>query len=84
MSGTAPMPPSFAPTLRRHSPSKEIAMTLSHTILACTLVAATVAGGIAAIAVTLLWAVWFPQLRQARSFEIAESIPDEAAIAGGA
>ncbi len=47
-------------------------------------VAATVAGGIAAIAVTLLWAVWFPQLRQARSFEVAESIPDEAAIAGGA
>ncbi len=47
-------------------------------------VTATVAGGIAAIAVTLLWAVWFPQLRQARSFEVAESIPDEAAIAGGA
>lgn len=47
-------------------------------------VTATVAGGIAAIGVTLLWALWFPQLRRARTFELAEPVPDEAAIAGGA
>jgi MFS family permease len=32
-------------------------------------VAAVVGGGIGAIAVTLLWAFWFPELRLARSFE---------------
>ena len=32
-------------------------------------VAAVVAGGAAAIAVTLLWAKWFPELRLARSFD---------------
>ena len=47
-------------------------------------VAATVAGGVAAIAVTLTWAYIFPELRRARSFELAEPPPDEAAIAGGA
>ena len=47
-------------------------------------VAATVAGGIAAIAVTLAWAMIFPELRRARTFELAEPPPDEAAIAGGA
>ena len=47
-------------------------------------VAATVAGGIAAIGVTLLWALWFPELRRARTFELAEPPPDEAVIAGGA
>jgi hypothetical protein len=32
-------------------------------------VAAVVAGGIGAVAVTLLWAKWFPELRLARSFD---------------
>jgi hypothetical protein len=32
-------------------------------------VAAVVGGGIGAIAVTLLWAKWFPELRLARSFD---------------
>ena len=35
-------------------------------------VAAVVAGGFAAIGVTLLWAAWFPELRRAKSFEAAE------------
>jgi len=47
-------------------------------------IAATVAGGVAAIAVTLAWAMIFPELRRARSFELTEPPPDEAAIAGGA
>jgi hypothetical protein len=49
-------------------------------------VAATVAGGIAAIGVTLLWALWFPELRRARTFEMASEPPPEDAtvIAGGA
>jgi MFS family permease len=34
-------------------------------------VAAVVAGGAGAIAVTLLWAGWFPELRRAKSFEPA-------------
>ncbi|HEU5481524.1 MAG TPA: MFS transporter [Sphingomicrobium sp.] len=48
-------------------------------------VTATVAGGIAAIVVTLLWARWFPELRRARTFEVPEEPPpQEAVIAGGA
>ena len=49
-------------------------------------VTATVAGGIAAVAVTLLWACWFPELRRARTFELADEPPPEEAtvIAGGA
>lgn len=48
-------------------------------------VTATVAGGIAAIAVTLTWALLFPELRRARTFELAEEPPPEdAVIAGGA
>jgi MFS family permease len=48
-------------------------------------VVATVAGGIAAIVVTLLWAHWFPELRRARTFEIPEEPPpQDAVIAGGA
>jgi MFS family permease len=35
-------------------------------------VAAVVAGGVGAIAVTLLWVRWYPELRQARSFESGE------------
>ena len=45
---------------------------------------AALACGVAAIAVTLTWAMIFPELRRARSFELAEPPPDEAAIAGGA
>ena len=48
-------------------------------------VAATVAGGIAAIGVTLLWALLFPELRRARTFALAdEPPPEDAVIAGGA
>lgn len=48
-------------------------------------VAATVAGGVAAIAVTLTWAFIFPELRRARTFELAaEPPPQDAVIAGGA
>ncbi len=35
-------------------------------------VAAVVAGGVGAVAVTMLWARWFPELRRARSFESAQ------------
>jgi MFS family permease len=48
-------------------------------------VAATVAGGIAAIAVTLTWAFIFPELRRARTFALAaEPPPEDAVIASGA
>jgi MFS family permease len=47
-------------------------------------VTATVVGGIAAITVTLLWAWWFPELRRARTFALAEPPPEDAVIAGGA
>ena len=48
-------------------------------------VAATVAGGIAAIAVTLLWAGLFPALRQARTFDLPEPAPERPpVVAGGA
>ena len=43
-------------------------------------VAAVVAGGFAAIGVTLLWAKWFPELRRARSFDVPA---DEAKAAPG-
>ena len=47
-------------------------------------IVATVAGGVAAVGVTLLWAGLFPQLRQARTFELPEIAPEEAdVIAGG-
>ncbi len=48
-------------------------------------VAATVAGGVAAVMVTLLWALWFPELRRARTFEPPdEPPPQDAVIASGA
>jgi MFS family permease len=42
-------------------------------------VTAVVAGGIGAIAVTLLWARWFPQLRAARTFDAPPPPPPEKA-----
>ena len=48
-------------------------------------ITATVAGGVAAIVVTLIWAGLFPELRRARTFELpTEPPPEEAVIAGGA
>jgi MFS family permease len=48
-------------------------------------VTATVAGGVAAVIVTLLWARWFPELRQARTFDLPEPAPERApVVAGGA
>ncbi|MEO6359763.1 MAG: MFS transporter [Sphingomicrobium sp.] len=46
-------------------------------------VTATVAGGIAAIVVTLIWWRWFPQLRRARTFELPEPQPEKAPVTGG-
>ena len=43
-------------------------------------VAATVAGGIAAIVVTLVWAGLFPELRRARTFELPKPAPEGADI----
>jgi hypothetical protein len=46
---------------------------------------ATVAGGIAAITVTLLWAWIFPELRRARTFDLPEPRPERPpVVAGGA
>jgi MFS family permease len=48
-------------------------------------IAATVAGGVAAIIVTLTWALIFPELRRARTFALTEPPPEEATVvAGGA
>lgn len=49
-------------------------------------IAATVAGGVAAIGVTLIWAWWFPELRRARNFEVPDEPPpqDATTIGGGA
>jgi MFS family permease len=49
-------------------------------------IAATVAGGVAAIGVTLIWAWWFPELRRARNFEVPDEPPpqDATTIASGA
>jgi MFS family permease len=46
-------------------------------------VTATVAGGVAAVVVTLIWAVWFPELRRARTFELPEPKPEKAPVATG-
>ncbi|MEA3010566.1 MAG: hypothetical protein QOJ91_2258 [Sphingomonadales bacterium] len=45
-------------------------------------VVAVVAGGIGAIAVTLLWARWFPELRRARTFDPPDELAREGATAG--
>jgi MFS family permease len=42
-------------------------------------VAATVAGGLAAVGVTLAWAVLFPELRRARTFELPDEPPPKEA-----
>jgi MFS family permease len=42
-------------------------------------VVAVVAGGVGAIAVTLLWARWFPELRRARTFDPPDDLPREGA-----
>jgi MFS family permease len=48
-------------------------------------VTATVAGGIGAIVVTLLWARWFPELRRARTFDLPDPPPEKPpVVAGGA
>ncbi|HVM23404.1 MAG TPA: MFS transporter [Sphingomicrobium sp.] len=49
-------------------------------------VVATVGGGLAAILVTITWAVIFPELRRARTFEMPDEPPPEEAtvVAGGA
>ncbi len=48
-------------------------------------VTATVAGGIAAILVTLIWAIRFPALRNARNFDLPEPPPERPpVVAGGA
>jgi hypothetical protein len=44
-------------------------------------VVAVVAGGIGAIAVTLLWARWFPELRRARTFDPPDDLAKEGATA---
>jgi MFS family permease len=43
-------------------------------------ITATVAGGVAAVCVTLIWAGLFPELRNAQSFEPAASRPEEADV----
>jgi MFS family permease len=43
-------------------------------------IVATLAGGIAAIGVTLLWAGLFPELRRARTFEAPEPAPEDADV----
>ncbi|HEX8238774.1 MAG TPA: MFS transporter [Allosphingosinicella sp.] len=45
-------------------------------------VVAVVAGGVGAIAVTLLWARWFPELRRARTFDPPDELSREGATAG--
>jgi len=46
-------------------------------------VAATVAGGIAAVAVTILWARLFPELRRAKTFEALDEPPPEGSVIPG-
>ena len=46
-------------------------------------VAATVAGGLAAIVVTISWAFLFPQWRRARTFEVVEPAQEEADVVAG-
>jgi MFS family permease len=43
-------------------------------------IAATVAGGVAAVCITLLWAGLFPELRKARTFDLPEPPPENADV----
>ena len=43
-------------------------------------ITATVAGGVAAIGVTLLWALLFPELRKARTFDLPDPVPENADV----
>lgn len=43
-------------------------------------ITATVAGGVAAVGVTLLWAWLFPELRKAKTFELPEPPPENADV----
>ncbi|MBA2467506.1 MAG: MFS transporter [Sphingomonas sp.] len=46
-------------------------------------VTATVAGGIAAIVITLAWSRLFPALREARTFDLPEPAPEKAPVTAG-
>ena len=46
-------------------------------------ITATVAGGIGAIIVTLIWARWFPELRRARTFDLPEPPPERPPVVAG-
>ena len=46
-------------------------------------VTATVAGGVAAITVTLIWAGLFPELRRAQTFDLPEPAPENADVVAG-
>ena len=46
-------------------------------------IAATVAGGVAAVGVTLLWAHLYPELRRARTFDLPDPPPEQAPVAAG-
>jgi hypothetical protein len=46
-------------------------------------VTATVAGGVAAIVITLVWSRLFPALREARTFDLPEPAPEKAPVAAG-
>jgi len=43
-------------------------------------IAATVAGGVAAIGVTVAWAFIFPELRKARTFDLPDPAPENADV----
>jgi MFS family permease len=46
-------------------------------------VTATVAGGLAAITITLIWAGLFPELRRAQTFDLPEPAPENADVVSG-
>jgi hypothetical protein len=46
-------------------------------------VTATVAGGVAAITITLIWAGLFPDLRRAQTFDLPEPAPENADVVAG-
>ena len=46
-------------------------------------ITATVAGGVVAIAITLIWAGLFPELRRARTFDLPDPAPENADVVAG-